>query len=141
MKRIPMPTIKQGLSEKIPSHIPIVNSSFLQKYTKHDPNLEKVLQDIKLNELIDKQVNQKKEINSIGKPFNISIDPKNQFVNETDAVVKIHMDGKLNQGELTLEVKRSSSTECWSVAKSDIKVLWNIPTKEAKADEINTDEK
>lgn len=128
------------MPNKIVSPIPVSHSTFLQKYTKHDANLERVLQDIKLNEVIDKQVKLKKEISSIGKPFKISIDPKDQLVTETEATVRIHLDGKLNQGELTLEVKRGSQAEPWSVVRSDIKVFWNVDSKDGKAKEINIDD-
>lgn len=143
LKSLPTSTLKPAsLPGKIASPIPVAHSTFLQKYTKHDVKLERVLQDIKLNEVIDKQAKLKKEISSIGKPFKISIDPRDQLVTETEGTVRIHMDGKLNQGELTLEVKRGSVTESWSVVRSDIKVLWNVNgTRDGKANqETNVDD-
>lgn len=98
--------------------------SFLNTLTEN-PQLLKVFKDIKSNLLKEVDAHLKRH-SAIGKPYTMSIKPEKQSIKDTEGTVIIEFDGKLNRGEMIVELSRSSVNEAWTIVKSDMKTLWNV---------------
>ena len=96
--------------------------------TAHKSNkLKEILSDVDLRGIInEKFVKSERKMKSIGEVVSITIDnDENEDSNGCLAVVKLRIEGKLNNASFILKFTRKSEKDKWNLEKSDLKILWN----------------
>jgi len=89
--------------------------------------LKEILSDVDLRGIInEKFIKSERKMKSIGEVVSITIDnDENEDSNGCLAVVKLRIEGKLNNASFILKFTRKSEKEKWNLEKSDLKILWN----------------